>query len=168
MPMRTSDLGWGPVPTDALRADARPELGAVFRHHIQSPLEAGSAAGAPAETPAPPGLAATPGPLVRNWRDLLTHPQPPVELLKLAKDSAKRHRHHARSPVPAEISTALYYASIAAALVRRDTRISRLGDEDLAEGFAWVAGQPWVETDIAALCRDGTRWLLMKADLKHD
>ena len=168
MPMHTSDFGWGSSPQDCLRDCAPQELGVVFRHHMQAPFEFGLAATSPAEATELPDAAATTRTLVRNLRELLTHPQPPVELLKLTKDVAKRDRHRPRSPVPAEVSTALYYASIAAALVRRDTRISRLGDEDLAEGFAWVAGQAWIEADIAALCRDGTRWLLMKADLKHD
>lgn len=53
-----------------------------------------------------------------SFGDLLSHPNPPEELLKATKDFAKTCRLGPHKTLPPEIASALYYASIAAALVR--------------------------------------------------
>src|SRR5256885_14678924 len=49
---------------------------------------------------------------------LLRHPAPPAELLRQVKDFAESSRRDPESPLPPEISTLLYYVSLAAGLVR--------------------------------------------------
>ena len=73
------------------------------------------------------------------------HPSPPVELLKLTKDFAKLNLDHSQSTLPTEIAGALYYTSIAAALVRLDMRISQLTDADLRRGLLWARQQAWID-----------------------
>jgi hypothetical protein len=39
----------------------------------------------------------------------------------------------------------LYYLAIGVALVRCDSRLTRLGDTVLQEGFHWARAQPWAD-----------------------
>lgn len=95
----------------------------------------------------------------RLWtlRDLLQHPEPPLELLRMAKDYAKAGADHPVSPLPEEAALALYYASIAAALVRRNFSISRLSDDELYHGFDWAAQQPWLDEASRRLLREARK-----------
>ncbi len=58
--------------------------------------------------------------LLKSFLDLFHHPVPPMELLTLTKDFAKANMDHPDSSLPNEVAAALYYTSIAAALVRLD------------------------------------------------
>jgi DNA-directed RNA polymerase specialized sigma24 family protein len=89
---------------------------------------------------------------VRNLGDLLRCPEVPVELVNLVKQHAKRCRRE--ETVPSRVGMALYYASIAVALVRCGERISKHEDQALRDGFQWVADQPWVEETMRELCRE--------------
>jgi hypothetical protein len=124
------------------RAD---ELAAMFRHQLSAPvlMDLGSfdarTAGQLKVLTAAQGL------LLSSFADLFNHAQPPVQLLELVKDFAKTNIDHPESGLPREIATALYYASIAAALVRLDKRISQLSDTDLQRGLRWAAEQAWLD-----------------------
>jgi hypothetical protein len=65
--------------------------------------------------------------------------------LVLVKDFAKANLDHPDSGLPGEIATALYYTSIAAALVRLDERISQLADADLQRGLRRTLKQTWLD-----------------------
>jgi hypothetical protein len=93
--------------------------------------------------------------LLKSFSELFRHPNPPLELLALTKDFAKANMNQAESSLPTEVATALYYASIASALVRLGVRISTLKDPDLHRGFSWTKEQAWID--------DGTRVLLAEA-----
>ena len=49
------------------------------------------------------------------------------------------------------MAAALYYASIATALVRLDARISQLKDAELQRGLLWAKDQPWVDNQTREL-----------------
>jgi hypothetical protein len=83
--------------------------------------------------------------LLKSFADLFQHPAPLVELLELVKDFAKANLDHPESGLPGEIAAALYYASIAAALVQLDARISQLPDADLQRGLNWTREQAWLD-----------------------
>jgi hypothetical protein len=85
------------------------------------------------------------GLLLRSFDDLFHHPAPPIELLELVKDFAKANLDHPESGLPGEIAAALYYTSIAAALVRLDARISQLPDADLQRGLRSILEQAWLD-----------------------
>jgi hypothetical protein len=88
---------------------------------------------------------------IGTFRELLTHPKPPVELLALCKDFAKAARVDPDRPLPAEVATVLYLASIAAARLRHDARISNLRVAELRSGAVWVLSQNWVDAEIQAI-----------------
>ena len=95
------------------------------------------------------------GLLLKSFGDLFAHPHPLVELLELVKDFAKEHRTDAESPLPREVATVLYYASIAVALVRCRHRITRYDDATLRQGFQWGIDQTWVDESVRAILREG-------------
>jgi hypothetical protein len=121
------------------------ELAAIFRHQMSAPvlvdlgtfdLRSATRLGTISEAQ---------GLLLRSFSDLFQHPAPPVELLELVKDFAKANLDHPESGLPGEIAAALYYTSIAAALVRLDARISQLPDADLQRGLRWTLEQAWLD-----------------------
>jgi hypothetical protein len=138
----------------------RGELGAVLRHQLAVPLRSGL--GAPldeldrrlAESGGFQGLGAM------SFGDLLLHPRPPIEALKLVKDFGKILRRSESAPLlPREIATVIYYASIAAAGLRCGVSISRLDPEKLKKGFRWALSQPWLDESIRRLFEEEAKRL---------
>jgi hypothetical protein len=85
---------------------------------------------------------------------LLRHEQPPLELLKLVKRFAKICMGDQENPLPSEIVMVLYYASIAAALVRLGKPITRLPVESLRHGMSWLLDQRWLTQELRNLLND--------------
>ena len=144
---------------DAERLWGDDELGALLRHQMTAPmqvdlinLERGLALKVR-------NLAESLGLTLKSFGDLLAHPNPPVELLKITKDFAKACRLSPHSPIPHEIASVLYFASIAAAMVRCRRRITGLTNDALAEGFRWVLTRPWLDAPTRALTEEGLQFL---------
>jgi len=144
---------------DAERLWRDEELGALLRHQMTAPmqvdlinLERGLALKVR-------NLAEAQGLTLKSFGDLLAHPNPPVELLKITKDFAKACRLSPHSPVPREIASVLYFACIAAALVRCRRRITGLTNDALAEGFRWVLSQPWLDAPTRSLVEESLLFL---------
>ena len=121
------------------------ELAAIFRHQISAPMLVDLGGFDPRTASRLKLVSEAQGLLLKSFADLLHHPSPPVELLELVKDFAKANLDHPESGLPAEIASALYYTSIAAALVRWDTRISKLPDAGLQRGLSWTREQAWLD-----------------------
>ena len=124
------------------RAD---ELVAIFRHQISAPMLVDLGSFDPGTATRLQVVSEAQGLLLKSFADLFRHPSPPVELLELVKDFAKGNLDHPESGLPAEIASALYYISIAVALVRLDLRISKLSGADLQRGVSWTREQPWLD-----------------------
>jgi len=121
------------------------ELAAVFRHQMSAPMLVDLGTFDPRTATRLRTLSEAQGLLLRSFADLFHHPAPPIELLELVKDFAKANLDHPESGLPGETAAALYYTSIAAALVRLDARISQLVDADLQRGLGWTLKQPWLD-----------------------
>jgi hypothetical protein len=80
-----------------------------------------------------------------------------LELLTLAKDFAKANMDHPESSLPQEVAAALYYTSIATALVRLEARISQLKDDELRRGLLWAKDQPWVDAPTREILVDAIK-----------
>jgi hypothetical protein len=87
---------------------------------------------------------------IQTVRELLEHPNPPIEMLMRLKDLSKRRP---TDLFPPEMALLLYYGSIAAGMVRCGKSITKLRDEDLRNGFTWTIKQPWVPESICELFR---------------
>jgi hypothetical protein len=121
------------------------ELTAIFRHQMAAPILVDLGGFDPATASRLKTLSEAQSLLLKSFSDLFQHPVPPLELLSLTKEFAKANMDHPDSSLPHEVAAALYYASIAAALVRLDTRISQLKDPELRRGLLWAMDQPWVD-----------------------
>src|SRR5580692_8057022 len=147
--MSTSDES-GPL----WRAD---ELAALFRHQMSAPILMDLGSFDPRTASQLKTLTAAQGLLLSSFADLFNHANPPVQLLQLVKDFAKTNLDHPESGLPREIATALYYASIAAALVRLDKRISQLPDEDLQRGLRLTREQAWLDERTKSLLEEALK-----------
>jgi hypothetical protein len=127
------------------------ELNAIFRHQLAAPILVDLGGFDQSTAVRLKNLSDAQNLLLKSFADLFRHPVPPLELLKLTKDFAKANMDHPDGCLPHEVASALYYASIAAALVRLDTRISRLPDADLARGLDWALHQPWLDANTGEL-----------------
>jgi hypothetical protein len=127
------------------------ELAAIFRHQMSAPMLVDLGTFDPRTATRIRTLSEAQGLLLKSFADLFHHPAPLIELLELVKDFAKAHLDHPESGLPNEIATALYYTSIAAGLVRLDTRISKLPDADLRQGLQWTMEQDWLDEETKVL-----------------
>jgi hypothetical protein len=133
------------------------ELKAVMGFLLTSPLEVGLGGLEPGGEARLRRLGKAAGPLIGNLGELLQHPQPPLELLRMTKDYAKAGAKHAGSPLPSEVAGVLYYAAIAAARLRWGRSITRLSQEALRGGLDWALQQPWLDGGIRELMREGRK-----------
>ena len=131
------------------------ELGAIFRHQLAAPVLVDLGGYDPGTAARLKKLSEAQSLLLKSFSDLFQHPAPPLELLELTKDFAKANMDPVQSSLPTEVAAALYYTCIAAALVRLDTRITRLPDAELRRGLLWTRDQAWLDAD--------TRQLLLQA-----
>jgi len=135
------------------------ELGDVLRHQLAAPLEVGEASTvAEAVSLSPEDERALRE--IKNLGDLFAHPQPPLALLKLAKDFAKSNHECPNSPLPREVASVIYFGAIVTALLRCGKRITSLDDISLMAGFDWAAGQEWIGAQMRELFLAGRRLLL--------
>ncbi len=130
------------------RAD---ELAAIFRHQIACPMLVDLGGFDPRTAARLKIVSEAQGLLLKSFSDLLHHSAPPLELLNLVKDFAKANMDQPASGLPPEIAAALYYASIASALVHLDERISRLSAADLRRGLIWAREQAWLDAATKTL-----------------
>ena len=149
----------GPEPLAALLAAGGPpsglwqpeEMAAIFRHQMAALLRVDLGGLARPAAERLEALVAAPAAPLQSFADLLRHPSPPLELLELVKDFAKTNADHPENGLPKEIAAVLYYACIAAALLRLKARISKLSDADPGRGPRWAVEQPWLDEETKQL-----------------
>ena len=102
---------------------------------------------------------------IATFADLLHHPAPPLELLIAAKDYAKLSFGQPTTPLLPEVAVLIYYGAIAAALVKRRTRITTLTDDELRTGLNDAIRQPWLDDrtkglfiEALSILRTGRIW----------
>ena len=138
------------------------ELGAILKHQMTTPLQVDLINLERGLAIKVRNLAESEGLVLKSFGDLLAHPNPPVELLKITKDFAKACRLSPHSPMPHEIASVLYFGSIAAAMIRCHRRITGLSNETLAEGFRWVSARPWIDAPTRSLVEEGLKFLTLQ------
>ena len=90
-----------------------------------------------------------------SFADLLSHHDPPLELLVMTKNFAKANRQQAERGFPPEVAMVLYFAAIAAAVGRCREHITTLSNNDLRVGFEWCRSQSWVNAWLVSLFSQG-------------
>jgi len=133
------------------------DLGTILEHQLLVPV-ASDVGGLGKQLAGRPDLVRSLQDLgITSFNDLLHHPRPPVELLKLTKEFAKDCRSHADSPLPDEIATILYFLSIVVAMQKCTQRISQLNHAGLRYGLDWALEQTWLDAPTRKLLEDGRR-----------
>jgi len=120
----------------------------MARHQFATPLgfDLRSLALKPAENEVrETGLSQAAASGIESFEDLLFHQQPPLELLRLAKDFfKKRTREHPKGSAEWQVAYVFYLLTIAAAGAE-SAKISALTPQDLLKGIGWAVEQPWVD-----------------------
>jgi hypothetical protein len=75
----------------------------------------------------------------RSFLDELVCEHPSAGVLEAIKEFGRHFRHLPESPLCGHPAAVIYYAAIAAALVRLDSRISSLSPSELQRAFTWAA-----------------------------
>jgi len=92
-----------------------------------------------------------------SLNDLLTDPQTKPTLLRQIKDHAKEQGSRASSDVDQDVAFAVYYASIAAAMVNHRARISSHSPAHLAEAFRTLIRHEWVPQGLKRLFEEAMK-----------
>jgi hypothetical protein len=124
------------------------DLSQVLAHQLQTPLEEDLEGLAKPIPRAASARGRSP-----TFGELFQVNRPALELLEMTKDFAKQQMAQQTIGLPTEVASVLYYASIAAALVRLSKRITTLDDGALRTGLEWVCDAPWVDAQVRDLCR---------------
>jgi hypothetical protein len=117
------------------------EMAAILRHQLLSRLESDLGQVVRADHPPSPA----------TFGELLHHARPPVALLKRVKHFAKASKIKATGPLPPQVATVLYFASIVVAQLRCDARISSLDGNAILKGTQWALSQSWLDQPTRAL-----------------
>lgn len=125
------------------------EMGEVFRHFLQTPVEAVLADSADglidsAATPPRSGHATT-------FAQLISSDAPSIDLLQRVKRFAKLAMGSDEGDLPREIAGVVYFGAIAVALVRARTRITSLSDRELRDALQWASRRSWLTESIKEL-----------------
>jgi WD40 repeat protein/predicted Ser/Thr protein kinase len=135
------------------------ELGSILRHQLDSPLAFDLGNFAPESKGTLDVISPSTTTPLNTFGDLLRHPHPPLEVLKLVKEFAKANRNNSQSTLPPEIATVVYFAAIVVALMRCGQRITALDDDALRQGVEWVVAQPWIDELSRSLLRDALTFI---------
>ncbi|MBL7076097.1 MAG: hypothetical protein ISS31_01370 [Kiritimatiellae bacterium] len=138
---------------DQLWSDS--DLQDVFAHQWKAPLAMDLGGLDDAFAQRVEMLASSKNLLLRSFGDLLTHERPPLPLLKLTKEFAKRCLNSPHSVVPHDVARVLYFASIAVALGRCRRRISTLSDDSIVDGIRWALSREWLAPEACDVLRSG-------------
>ena len=130
------------------------DLAAMLRHQFVAPLEfdLGRVEMKSAEArKRDQALTAAAQAQIRSFEDLLFHRDPPLELLKLAKEFFKRRlQQYERDSPEWNVAYLLYLLSILAAGTRAAI-ISTLTHDELLKGIKWALGAKWVDERTKSL-----------------
>lgn len=83
-------------------------------------------------------------PRIQVFQDLIGHPAPPANVLNAVRRLAKTQALEAGASGIAPMARALYYATVATALIA-GMKITKLGEDGLLGGLAWMRDQPWLD-----------------------
>lgn len=133
------------------------ELGAMLEHQWKAMLKADLGGVSPQQARILRELCDAQGLSLKSYGDIFTHRLPPVELLELIKDYAKRNMARPDKELPEGIASLLYVLSVVVARVRCGKRITSQGDEAVRKNIEAVLAQSWVTPPVAEILREGLK-----------
>ena len=136
------------------------ELGSILEHQWNVPLTADLGGMPPDRSQMLARLCDADGLLLKSYGDIFRHPMPPIELLQMIKDYAKRNMAAGDRGLPEEIAQLLYVLSVAVARVRCGQRITTQSDDALRANIETVLAQPWVTPPVVTILREALTLLV--------
>ena len=132
------------------------DLKDMLQHALDAPLapEVGQALGE-AFTERVRQLSTTSLPAIANLRDLVSHPNPPADLLSLVKDFAKISAEHPTHPLPRDLAKVLYYTAILVAR-RHGLTISAQDDAAIQRATRWAMELSWLDDTVRQVFASAT------------
>jgi hypothetical protein len=85
---------------------------------------------------------------------LFTDPSPPLALLQSVKEWSRRLTRSIDPPLPTDVVSLFYFASIVTGHLRHDQWISKLDPAMIDQGIAMLVVQPWVGEPFQSLFRE--------------
>jgi len=82
---------------------------------------------------------------VRTLGQLLDHPAPPAEVVRLLAQYAKSCVVQPHGDLPEEVARVLYFLMVGVGRDRGEHEVSSLSAERLAEGLRWAAARDWLD-----------------------
>lgn len=131
------------------------ELGALLEHQWNAPLEADLGELAPEQVGLLRRLCEAEHLLLKSYGELFAHPMPPIEMLEMIKDYAKRNLARPNLELPQEMAMVLYVLSVVVAKLRCGKRITSQGDEMVRQNIEILLSQAWITESVAKLLREG-------------
>ena len=95
--------------------------------------------------------------------DLLNNPSTDIAAIKRIKRYSKELSAQAKSTVENDVAIAIYYASIAHALVFHDRRITRFSYKRLESSFSCLVKEEWISKDLSILLKAAGKYCKKKA-----
>ena len=95
--------------------------------------------------------------------ELLSDPSTDIAAIKRLKHYSKELSAQATSTAENDVAIAIYYASIAHALVFHDRRITRFSYERLENSFRCLVREKWISRDVSILLKAAGRYCKKKA-----
>ena len=87
----------------------------------------------------------------KTFGELLAHSSPPLELLNLTKQFAKKCGQDFESGLPKDVAAVLYLAAVSSALLHCGEHITDSDRESLKAKVEWALSQRWVDDSILFL-----------------
>lgn len=95
--------------------------------------------------------------------ELLSNPSTDIAAIKRIKQYSKELSAQAKSTAENDVAIAIYYASIAHALVFHDRRITRFSYERLESSFGCLIKEEWISKDLSLLLKAAGKYCKKKA-----
>lgn len=143
------------------------ELRAILEWHLKNPQALHPRRGLRPNSPHSQDFALAEKKNHKTLQELFDAWNTPLELLRQVKDFSKAQVEHPSSSWPAEISRLVYYVAIAVAIVRHQTRITRMTDQHILRAFQWALAQPWITPWIHELLNNSLRILESRTRIKQ-
>lgn len=89
----------------------------------------------------------------KTYLDLFRDGKPALARLRQLKDRFKLGVHDDEH-LPRNVSAVLYYAALSAARLHAGQAISRLSEDDFAQGLQWALDLPWITPELRPLLLD--------------
>ena len=97
-------------------------------------------------------------------RGLLLDPNTDIELLEKVKKHGKKLSQSAHREVEHDTANAIYYASIASALILHNVKVTKFSYEDLKQAFDIFAETAWIDSDLSELFRKASTYCKKKLE----